>query len=194
MALIGFIAVGFQEEQIFRGYLVRNGAEGLRTGRLGARGAVLLSWVVFALIFGLAHGLNPNSTLVSTVDLFLAGLFLGLAYMLTGELALGIGLHITWNFFEGNVFGFPVSGTFGGATVVAIHQSGPELWTGGAFGPEAGLIGILAIIVGSALILLWLRLRRGPLAPCEELALPPERRAMSPLRVAQAQRTRRRRQ
>lgn len=174
VSVLVFIMVGFREEQLFRGYLVRNGAEGLSFKAVRARAAVVIAWASFAILFGCAHLLNPNASLVSTVDLVLAGLFLGLPYILTGELALGIGLHITWNLFEGNVFGFPVSGTDAGPTLIAIRQAGPKLWTGGAFGPEAGLIGVLAIVLGSALILLWVRRTRGRIGLCTELARAPE--------------------
>ncbi len=63
--------------------------------------------------------------------------------MLTGELAFPIGLHIAWNFFQGNVFGFPVSGTTSTTSLIAIEQGGPEIWTGGVFGPEAASWGSL---------------------------------------------------
>ncbi len=81
---------------------------------------------------------------------------------MTGKLAIPIGLHITWNFFQGNVFGFPVSGTLANVTTfIAIEQGGPDLWTGGASGPEAGLIGIIAMVLGVVLTVVWVYWRYG---------------------------------
>jgi hypothetical protein len=82
--------------------------------------------------------------------------------VLTGQIALSIGLHFTWNFVQGNVFALPVSGRITHATsLFAVQQAGPELWTGGAFGPEAGLLGVLAALVGTGAIVLWVRWRYG---------------------------------
>ena len=166
-----FIAVGIQEETMARGYWLRNIAEGLNFRRVGPGLALLTAYAISSLIFGLLHLMNPNASLISTVNLILAGLLLGLPYVLTGELAIPIGLHITWNFFQGTIFGFPVSGGAPNTTLIAIQQGGPELWTGGAFGPEAGLIGVIAMLIGAGLIVGWLKLTQGRLAWRRELAI-----------------------
>lgn len=162
--LVLFLCVGIYEELWSRGYLLTNFAEGF--GFLGKRAAVVIALVLSSAVFGLLHAMNPNATAISTFNLVLAGLFLGLGYVRTGELAIPIGLHITWNFFQGNVYGFPVSGNqVAQATVVAIQQGGDPLVTGGAFGPEAGLMGIGAMVVGSAAIWWWTRGSTGLLLP-----------------------------
>jgi len=81
------------------------------------------------------------------------GLLFAAAVLATGRLSTAIGLHISWNFFEGVVFGFPVSGDKEGASLIGIHQLGPPIVTGGAFGPEAGVIGIAASLLGIVALL-----------------------------------------
>ncbi|MYH60514.1 MAG: CPBP family intramembrane metalloprotease [Caldilineaceae bacterium SB0675_bin_29] len=160
--LTQFLAVGIYEELVSRGYHFKNLAEGLSFSPLGRKRAILLAWFISSAVFGLLHAFNPNATVISTVNLFLAGLFLGLPFLLTDQLAMPIGIHITWNFFQGNVFGFPVSGTSNNETTfIAVQQGGPDLWTGGAFGPEAGVLGLAAIVVGSLLIVWWVKRTRG---------------------------------
>ena len=160
-----FLCVGFSEETVFRGYQLKNAAEGLNYPVLGPRGAVLLAWLSSSVFFGLLHADNPSATYVSTLNIVLAGLMLGFGYVLSGELAIPIGLHITWNLFQGAVYGFPVSG-FGpfGATFLATEQGGPDLWTGGSFGPEGGLLCPAAMILGISLIALWTRVRTGKIS------------------------------
>ncbi|MFL7793512.1 MAG: CPBP family intramembrane glutamic endopeptidase [Anaerolineae bacterium] len=169
-SLFFFIAVGIGEEFFSRGYHLKNLTEGFSF--IGPKGAVIIATLVSSVIFGLMHAGNPNANIISTFNLFLAGLFLALGYILTGELAIPIGLHIAWNFFQGNVFGFPVSGTDAGATFIAIEQGGPQLVTGGPFGPEAGLIGIAAMVLGGILTILWVRVRYGRVGIWEKLATP----------------------
>ncbi len=170
---VQFISVGIQEEMFIRGYPLRNLAEGFaKIPGLSSKTAILLSLILSSIIFGLIHLGNPNTTWVSTLDIALGGILLGLGYILTGELAISIALHITWNFFQGNVFGFPVSGITQGVSFLTIQQGGPSLFTGGAFGPEAGLVGLAAITLGSVLIVVYVRWRYGTVSLHEALAVP----------------------
>jgi membrane protease YdiL (CAAX protease family) len=137
-----YIVVGFQEELLSRGYHLQNLVEGLNLP-LG----ILLSSSTFALL----HLTNPSFSLLSFLGLLASGLFLAYAWVRTRQLWLSIGLHIGWNFFEGNVFGFPVSGT-DTFKLIKIETTGPVLITGGDFGPEAGLILLPALAVGTFLI------------------------------------------
>ena len=175
LPVVMYLCVGIYEETVFRGYQLKNGAEGLNYPALGPPGAVLVAWVLSSVFFGLLHANNPNASLISTLNIILAGLMLGFGYVLSGELAIPIGLHIAWNFFQGAVYGFPVSG-FGpfGATFVATRPEGPDLWTGGPFGPEAGLLAPPAMLLGLLLIALWTRLRTGKISLHSPLAEGPD--------------------
>jgi membrane protease YdiL (CAAX protease family) len=181
IAAAGFFAVGIYEELIFRGYLIQNLAEGFNLPRIGPRRAVLIAWILTSVLFGAGHALNPNATWISTLNISLAGVFLGLGYVLTRQLALPVGIHITWNFAQGNLYGFPVSGTTPpSAQVLVLEQGGPEAWTGGAFGPEAGLLGLLAILAGVAATWAWVRRRASRPAFQLQLAAPPAKRPERP--------------
>jgi membrane protease YdiL (CAAX protease family) len=146
---IAFIFVGWNEELLSRGYHLQTIASGLN-----------LFWgvVISSAVFGLLHLGNPNATWVSAAGIFFAGVYLAYGYIRTRQLWLSIGLHIGWNFFEGVVFGFPVSGLdIYALTRIKVH--GPEIWTGGAFGPEAGLIVLPSLILGAGLIYLYTQRR-----------------------------------
>lgn len=163
-ALVAFLCVGIYEEMISRGYHLLNVAEGLGD-YVGPHAALAVGCVISSAVFGALHWGNPNATLLSTACLVGAGLLFGLAYVVTGELGLPIGLHISWNFAQGNIFGFPVSGTDAGASLLATRPTGPDWWTGGAFGPEAGASGIGALLVAAVAILAWARFQRGSARP-----------------------------
>lgn len=148
-----FILAAFAEELMHRGYILQNLEEGLNT----VWGVILAS-----LVFTSMHMSNPFATPASFVGVFLAGIFLAYAYLRTRQLWLPIGVHIGWNFFEGVVFGYPVSGF---ATYRLIDQSNQAAaWlTGGDFGPEAGVILLPALALGAALVA-WFTHRRGKLS------------------------------
>jgi membrane protease YdiL (CAAX protease family) len=146
-----FSLVSWQEELLSRGYWLQNLSAGLSLS-LG----VLLSSAMFAL----AHWFNPNLSWQGLLGLFLAGLFLAYGYLRTRQLWLPIGLHFGWNFFEGTVFGFPVSGQYQ-YQLTRQSLTGPEIITGGAFGPEAGLILLPALVLG-AVGIYWFTQNRNP--------------------------------
>jgi membrane protease YdiL (CAAX protease family) len=148
--LLIFIIVGWQEELLVRGYQLQTLASGTN---------LLWGVLISSAIFGLLHLGNPFASWASVAGIFLAGLFLALGYVFTGQLWLSIGLHIGWNFFEGIVFGFPVSG-IAAFPLLKTSISGPVLWTGGAFGPEAGLILLPALLMGAMLIGWYARWRK----------------------------------
>lgn len=172
LLLFAFILGGISEELWNRGYLLKNLAEGLNFNFFSPRGAILSAAVGTSVIFGLLHISNPGASGMSTLGLMLAGMLYAAAYVLTGELAIPIGYHITWNFFQGGVFGFPVSGYTFSVSLLTTQVRGPDLWTGGTFGAEAGLLGILSRLVGILLILVWVRLRYRKIRLREELARP----------------------
>ena len=180
--LILYLMVGIYEELLSRGYHLVNLSEGLNTVGIDKRWALILALLISSIFFGLLHFSNPGASWVSSLNIMAAGVFLGLGMILTGDLSISIGLHITWNFFQGNVFGFPVSGTRTGATLIATELVGPKWLTGGAFGPEAGLMGLAAMLIGSLLTVFWVRRSRcGRLELKESLAVyEPRNRRRSP--------------
>ncbi len=157
--LLTFILVGFYEELQSRGYHMQNIADGLN-----------LAWGIFlsSAVFAVLHLGNPNASWMSVLGILAAGYFLAYGWVRTRQLWLPIGLHIGWNFFEGTIYGFPVSGleTF---RLMRHTITGPTLITGGEFGPEAGLIVLPAMALGAGLIYLYTRGRLGsePMVPSE---------------------------
>ena len=140
-----FAITAWNEELLSRGYHLQTISSG--TNRVW--GVILSSSV-----FGALHLGNPNAAWVSAVGIFFAGLFFAYGYMRTGQLWLPIGMHLGWNFFEGVVFGFPVSG-LDIYPLMRNQFAGPEIWNGGAFGPEAGLIMLPSLAIGFGLVYLY---------------------------------------
>ncbi len=167
--LLNAVMVGTGEELVFRAYQLTALAQGL--GRMGPRLAIGTAWLISSILFGLWHVPNTGATGTSVIIAVLGGFLLGAGYVLTGRLGLSIGLHAALNFFGDNVFGF---GSGGGQiadrpTIIATSEVGPDLWTGGPFGPAAGLVAVGAILLGVVAIWLWARWEYGVSAPHLEL-------------------------
>ncbi|HET6936989.1 MAG TPA: CPBP family intramembrane glutamic endopeptidase [Nocardioides sp.] len=156
--LVAAAAVAFGEEASFRGYPIKNLTESLGTSRWAAVAAVSIP----ALFFALAHVSNPGATWLSTVNTVLFGLLFGTAYLLTGELALPIGLHLAWDFLQG--FGFGVVNTgaqYGSVLELAPNGASGTHWSGLPYGVEAGAMGTVTMMIGFVLLAAWTRTRPG---------------------------------
>lgn len=152
------IASGVFEETLFRGIVQR------QIERMGG------SWVALAItsaIFGFAHLMNPNATLVAGIAITVeAGLLLGAAYLVTRRLWLPIGIHAGWNFTQAWVFSAPVSGGAVKPGLLVTRLDGPVWLTGGAFGLEASLVAMV-VATAAGLVMLRIAIRRGQMRRAE---------------------------
>jgi hypothetical protein len=105
----------------------------------------------------MSHATNENATWLSTFNLVIFGLLFGTGYVLTGGLALPIGLHFGWDFVQGFVFGVVAEGEEYGSVLVLADDSSATLWTGKSYGAEGGLLGTPAFIAGFLATFAWAR-------------------------------------
>lgn len=153
------ICIGYYEELLFRGYLNLNLFEGF-TGKNSKKAfePALFSIILISALFGIVHANNPNATMFGVLNVFLAGLMLGIPFFATGRLAMSIGIHFAWNYVQGPILGLPVSGIAFAKPVLIVQSEGPVFWAGGRFGFEGGIIGFIGIVLISMAI--WWYLRR----------------------------------
>lgn len=135
--------VALIEEILFRGILFR-----LLQRALNTWGALVLSSILFAL----AHLPNAGITLLAVGITAAAGMMLAAAYLATGRLWLGVGLHFAWNYLSDGVFSFPTS-SHPAKGLVQGRLSGPEWLGGGAYGVEGSVVSLLVIGVIIAVLL-----------------------------------------
>ncbi|NLC53137.1 MAG: CPBP family intramembrane metalloprotease [Firmicutes bacterium] len=159
-----FIVAALFEELFYRGLHLP-----IFTVHWGLAPAIAFS----AFFFSLAHLNNPPHSFGGLLTILIAGVLFALTYLETGALYLPVALHFSWNFWQ-NLFGFRVSG-FAFPTLFQLEITGPTLWTGGAFGPEAGLAGLLLLSLAIIATLLYGNYRRrslfhllGPAPPTEK--------------------------
>lgn len=131
------------EELALRGYLLT----ALRDA-WGARAAVACTSVLFALM----HLLNPHPTLISTLTVALAGVFLACVRLATGSLVAAWMAHFAWNFAQSAVLHAPVSGLALGTSAYRLVDHGPAWLTGGSWGPEGGLAAAAGMLVATFLV------------------------------------------
>lgn len=143
-----FLFVALFEEILFRGFIFQRLLDGA---------GIWVAQIVLALLFAFGHWDNPGmegaTKFWASLDLALGAVLLGLAYCRTRSLALPVGIHLGWNWAQGYLLGFGVSGTDHSGWFQPIFQGKAEWLTGGNFGPEASIFAVLVDL--SFIGLLW---------------------------------------
>lgn len=150
--LLFFLLVAVTEEVMLRGFVL---------GRMLSAGmnrfvALFLSSALFSAM----HLFNPNFALLPFVNILLAGCLLGASFLYTRNLCFPVVLHWFWNWLQGPVLGYEVSGMDSGETLLTLRLTGSDLLTGGSFGFEGSLL-CTVLLVGGTLAIVGYYERRG---------------------------------
>lgn len=142
--LLFFLLVAVTEEVMLRGFVL---------GRMLSAGmnrfvALFLSSALFSAM----HLFNPNFALLPFVNILLAGCLLGASFLYTRNLCFPVVLHWFWNWLQGPVLGYEVSGMDSGETLLTLRLTGSDLLTGGSFGFEGSLLCTVLLVVGTLAI------------------------------------------
>lgn len=135
--LLVFILVGISEELFYRGFIIAS---------LRIYGNNLFIILFSSGIFSLIHFLNNEFHLLSFLNIMLIGMLFAYTFIETKSLWLPIGYHILWNYFQGNVYGFYVSGVAVPGVFITEYTDS-TIFNGGDFGPEGGLITTLVTLL-----------------------------------------------
>ncbi len=149
--LFGWIIQGATEEIVTRGWLLNV---------LSTKYNIGVGLLISSTLFGLMHLTNPNVNYIAVINIILVGLFYGLYVIKTNDLWAVCGMHSAWNFAQGNIFGFKVSGLdVSVGSLIDLNLVGSDFVTGGIFGPEAGITATF-ILSASIGILLFIDKKR----------------------------------
>jgi len=148
--LVLCISVALAEELLFRGFMFQRLLDGLG---LWPAQVILAAW------FLLTHLNNPGMSgsvkFLAGLNIFLASLMFGLAFLRTKSLAMPVGMHFMANWMQGSVMGFGVSGSSSSGFMTPQFSGGPQWLTGGAFGLEASIPGLICVIAMIYFLYRW---------------------------------------
>lgn len=138
LSLLMFTFGAFYEEIIIRGYLL------IRLCRSGLN--VWVSLIITAIIFSAMHLANPNINACSVINLFLFGILDGCIFLYTKSLWVAVVAHCVWNWMQGSIFGFKVSGCEFFQPIITLDMPSYNLVNGGLFGFEGSIICTILLI------------------------------------------------
>lgn len=143
--LLGWIIQGATEEIVTRGWLLNV---------LSTKYNIGVGLLISSTLFGLMHLTNPNVNYIAVINIILVGLFYGLYVIKTNDLWAVCGMHSAWNFAQGNIFGFKVSGLdVSVGSLIDLNLVGSDFVTGGIFGPEAGITATFILLASIGILL-----------------------------------------
>ncbi len=148
------VLVAYWEETMFRGFLLVN----LRTSfssRWGNTKGTIAAVTASSLLFGAIHSGTDHFSWLAFAILTLNGIIWCVPMMMTGRLGLSIGLHASWNFAQSKIFGFAMSGNASQGALLHAQLASGDLWTGGAYGPEGGILGVAGLLIMFGLVIAY---------------------------------------
>ena len=143
---------------LFPFWLLQGGTEEVATRgwlltRIAARSNLPLAIAISSSLFGFLHLGNSGVTFLSVLNIVLDGVLAGLLFIYTNSIWLVVAQHGTWNYVQGNLLGFQVSGTGADASIFSFTMgSGPDWLTGGTFGAEGSIITTLVLLVSLVIV------------------------------------------
>ena len=149
ISFVFFLLVAITEEFALRGFVLERMLQG----------GVNKFWALFlsATLFSLVHIANPNFDFLSFINILLAGILLGSSYIYTRNLCFPIALHWFWNWIQGPVLGYEVSGNKFCDGLLTLYLPEANLINGGAFGFEGSILCTVLMVAGTAVILKMFR-------------------------------------
>ncbi|MCW3116735.1 MAG: hypothetical protein JWM28_817 [Chitinophagaceae bacterium] len=145
-----FLAVAIGEEFLFRGFMFQRLVQSL--GPWPAQ-------LIIAGLFLLTHINNPGMIgvirIIASINIFIASIMFGLAFLKTKSLAMPLGLHFMANFMQGTILGFGVSGGKDPSLLKPLFNKAPLWLSGGDFGIEASILGLCFVIVVTVSPYFW---------------------------------------
>ena len=143
---------------LFPFWLLQGGTEEVATRgwlltRIAARTNLPFAIAISSSLFGILHMGNAGVTFLSVLNIILDGVLAGLLFIYTDSIWLVVAQHGTWNYVQGNLLGFQVSGTGADASIFSFTMgSGPDWLTGGAFGAEGSIITTLVLLLSLVIV------------------------------------------
>lgn len=148
LCLILFLSVSISEEIFFRGYVLRNLLLSINSW---------ISLLISSVFFSVVHIFNSDISCMGLLNIFLAGVMLGIPYLYTHNIWYSISLHFSWNFVQGTLYGFNVSGQEI-YSVINHTLTFENSWNGGHFGFEGSILSIVLEII--AIYFIWIYFKR----------------------------------
>lgn len=146
--IIAWIIQGASEEIMMRGYMLP---------ALAIKKGPIVAITITSVFFAVLHLLNDGVNAMGILNLVLFGVFAAV-YAIYEESLWGIcALHSAWNFAQGNVFGFLVSGLDAGQSIFITKINENNIINGGTFGPEGGILCSVVCLIGIVIVVCLLK-------------------------------------
>lgn len=140
----GFLLQGFYEEVVFRGFLMIS---------IIRKNTILAAMVANSLLFGLTHGFNNGFQVLALFNLILFGMFVSIYFLKTGNIWGVSAIHSMWNFIQGPIYGFNVSGMAQSQSLFTFKINNCEILSGGTFGLEGSLLTTIVLVSATSMVM-----------------------------------------